>query len=284
MLRKFYNFKQILLTNQQDLTIINLLKNQQFERNENFMIKIISDSACDITQEEALKLGIVLLPMKISFNENESYLDGKTITGKHFYEKLIESDKLPKTSMISPFEFEQVFNKYNDDEIICITISSKLSGTYNSALIAKEDFKNVNIIDSLNATIGQGLLVKLACNLVSKGKSVKEICSLLNEYKHKIRMIGLVDTLEYLKKGGRIKASTAVLGGMLHIKPVIEVKNGEVVILGKARGSKQGNNKLRESIKSYGGINFNMPYSIAYTGLDSSLLDKYINDSKDLYN
>lgn len=248
------------------------------------MIKIISDSSCDITQEEALKLGIEIIPMKISFSESENYLDGKTIKGSEFYLRLIESDNLPKTSMISPYEFEQVFSKYKDDDVICITISSKLSGTYNSAMIAKDDFPNVNVIDSLNATIGQGLLVKLACKLVSEGKSVKEICDILNQKKHKIRVIGLLDTLEYLKKGGRISSVSATLGEILHIKPVIEVKNGEVVMLGKARGSKQGNNKLREFVKEYGGINFNMPYALAYTGLNSALLDKYILDSKDLYN
>lgn len=246
------------------------------------MIRIITDSACDLPLVEAKSLGIEIIPLKVTFG-NDEYLDGVTLSREEFFLKLIESSVLPKTSQISPFDFEEAFRKYPDDEILCITLSSKLSGTFQSAKIAATDFCNVTLVDSENVCVGEQILIKLAIKLISEGKIVQEIASILNEEKKKIRVIALLDTLEYLKKGGRIGTVTALVGNLLHIKPVIEVRDGKVSMLGKARGSLQGNNKLREKIIECNGINFNYPAAFAYSGLSDKLLDKYINDSRDLY-
>lgn len=246
------------------------------------MIRIITDSASDLTKEEILEDNIDVIPLHITIGGKE-YLDRVDITSEEFFKKLIENTELPKTSQATPISFINEFEKFPDDEIICITMSKKLSGTYQSACVAASDFDNVCVIDSENVTVGQKILVKLAARLIKEGKSFKEIVDTLNQKKENIKLIALLDTLEYLKKGGRISAVTAVIGTFLNVKPVVEIKKGEVKILGKARGSKMGNNKLREKIEEYGGIDFEMPFSLAYSGLDNSLLMKYIEDSKDVY-
>ena len=139
------------------------------------------------------------------------------------------------------------------------------------------------VVDSLNAAVGERVVVQLALKARDEGKTAVETAELLNAQKQNIRLIALLDTLEYLKKGGRISAASAFAGTLLSIKPVIAVENGEVVTLGKARGSKNGNNMLRELVEKNGGINFEMPFALAYTGLDDTLLQKYIADSASLY-
>lgn len=246
------------------------------------MIRIITDSASDFSQEEAEKLGITIVPMIITFDEKE-YLDGINLSKEDFFKLLIESSVLPKTSQVTPYRFTEVFEQYPNDEIICITMSSKLSGTYQSAVNAKGDNENIYVVDSLNVTVGENILVRLALNLINDGCSAQEIVKILNEQKKKIKLVALLDTLEYLKKGGRISPLVASIGTLLHIKPVIEIKNGEVNILGKARGSKAGTNKLREKILEYGGVDFDMPFATAYSGLTDVILEKYLEDYKDLY-
>lgn len=246
------------------------------------MIKIITDSASDISISEAKKLNVEIIPMKINIDGVE-YLDGVDITNKEFFKKLENCKNMPKTSQITFNEFIETFNKYKNDEIICITMSSKLSSTYQSAVFAKKEFSNVEVIDSENVSVGEALLIKLASNLIKQGKEFKEIINTLNEQKKKIRLIALLNTLEYLKKGGRISLAVAFVGGILGIKPVIEIKDGKVHFIGKAKGSKQGNNMLRLKTKEGNGINFNMPFILGYSGLSDELLNRYIDDSKDIY-
>ncbi len=248
-------------------------------------VRIIVDSACDLTQEEAKKLDIEILPLKTMFG-NEEYLDGITLTHQQFFEKLIETDILPTTSQISPYEYEERFQKIKEagDTAVCITISAKLSGCYQSAHIAISGYeKQVTLVDSENVCIGQRLLVLLAVRLRNEGKSATEIAAVLNEKKKEIRLIALLDTLEYLKKGGRISKAVAMAGTLLNIKPVIAIENGEVAMLGKARGSKNGNNLLRELINQQGSIDFDLPFCLAYSGLDDTLLRKYIVDNESVY-
>ena len=248
-------------------------------------IRIITDSASDITQAEAKELNLTVIPLRTIFGEHE-YLDGVTIDHQTFYHKLIESDILPTTSQIAPFDYEERFREAVEqgDEVLCITVSSKLSGCHQSACIAADEFPGrVVVVDSLSVAIGERLLIQLACRLRSEGKSVSEICSLLNEKKYNIRLIALLDTLEYLKKGGRISSAVALAGSLLSIKPVVAIEDGEVAILGKARGSRNGNNMLMNLVEQSGGINFDLPFALAYTGLEDSLLQKYITDSASLY-
>jgi len=248
-------------------------------------IQIITDSACDYSQEEAKALSITIIPLSTYFGETE-YKDGCTISHEEFFEKLIETDILPTTSQISPYEYDSLFSKFTEcgDEVLCITLSSKLSGCYQSACIASSEYgENVYIVDSLNACVGQQILVALAVRLRDQGMSASKIADILNEEKSKIRLLALIDTMEYLKKGGRISAATAMAGSLLSIKPVIALSNGEVVAIGKARGSKAGNNKLSELINHEGEIDFDKPFALAYSGLDKGMLIKYIKDFSYLY-
>jgi DegV family protein with EDD domain len=201
-------------------------------------IRIITDSASDITQVEAAAWGVQVLPLRTIFGQEE-FLDGITIDHETFFQKLIESDVLPTTSQLSPFQYEEPFRQAAEagDEVVCITLSSKLSGCYQSASIAAGDLPVV-LVDSLNVTIGERLLVERAVQLRDQGLSAREIGRQLEEEKSQIRLIALLDTLEYLKKGGRISSAAALAGSLLSIKPVIAVEHGEIAILGKARGSK----------------------------------------------
>lgn len=248
-------------------------------------IRIIADSGCDITQDQAAVLGIEVLPIKTIFGEKE-YLDGVNMSHREFFEKLIESDDFPTTSQISPFDFEQKFEevKAAGDQAIVITISSKLSGCFQSANIAAEDFEGIIYpFDSLNVTVGERILIEYACALRDEGLGIEDILERLESKKRSVKLIALLDTLEYLKKGGRISAAAAMAGSLLSIKPVICIADGEVAVLGKARGSKAGNNMLREMIDKEGAIDFKMPLSLAYSGLSDELLQKYKNDNADLY-
>ena len=246
-------------------------------------VKIITDSASDITQAEARQWDIQVLPLRTIFN-GEEFLDGVTIDNHQFFQKLIESDILPTTSQLSPYEYEEAFQaaRAAGDEVLCVTLSSKLSGCCQSACIAADTVPAV-VVDSENVCIGQRILVELAIRLRDAGKSAREISDILEREKRNIRLIALLDTLEYLKKGGRISPAAALAGSLLSIKPVVAVEQGEVTILGKARGSKNGSNMLMELVRKCGGINFEKPYCLAYSGLSDAMLQKYIADSTDLY-
>ena len=248
-------------------------------------VRIITDSASDISQAEAKVLGIDVLPLKTIFGEEE-FLDGVTIDHVTFYNKLIESDVLPTTSQLSPFDYEQAFRAAVErgEEVVCIVVSSKLSGCFQSANIAAEEFEGrVTVVDSRSVAIGERIMVQIALQARDEGKSASEIADMLNTQAEKLRLIALVDTLEYLKKGGRVSSAAAFAGGLLGIKPVIAIEDGTIAILGKARGSKNGNNMLMQLVEQNGGIDFSRPFALAYSGLDDSMLQKYIADSAALY-
>lgn len=245
-------------------------------------IRIVTDSASDIANGE--RNDVTVLPLKLRFGDEE-FKDGVDISNKEFYEKLIETEELPITSQATPYDYEEVYKEAAEagDTLIVITISSKLSGTYQSAVIAAADYDNIHIVDSENVTVGERVLVELALRLKDSGMAAKDIAEQLEREKKKVRLVALLDTLEYLKKGGRISKTAAVAGSLLSIKPVIAIENGEVVMLGKARGSRHGNNLLVEKIKESGGIDFEKPHVLGYTGLSDALLQKYIADSEALW-
>ena len=244
--------------------------------------RIIIDSTMDLSPE--LKSKVSIVPLTVHFG-NEEYIDGVTIDHKAFYEKLVETDVHPSTSQATPDTFIKEFEKAKaaGEGAVVITLSSKLSGTYQSAQIAAEDYENVFLVDSGSVTIGGGILVEYALRLLNEGLEAKEIAEKLEEAKERIIIIALVDTLEYLKKGGRISKSVAFAGAVLNIKPVLAVEDGEINILGKARGSKMGNNLLVQEIEKSGGVDFGMPVLLGYSGLSDALLLKYIEDSKSLW-
>ena len=249
------------------------------------MIKILIDSASDITEEEAKQKGIYMIPMEVRFGE-EVYLDGVNLLPAAFLDKLIESNELPKTSQINEYRWTEKFTELtaSGDQVIAITISSKLSGTYNSAKMAAKKFPGqVYVIDSLSAATGERILADYGLQLIKSGKSVEDIVSELEVKKSKIQVIAVVDTLKYLRKGGRISTLTAFAGELLSIKPVISVINGEVKMIGKAMGSKKSNNLLMQLVQKCGGIDFAMPYGLIFSGYRNEYLSKYINDSQVLW-
>ena len=248
------------------------------------MVRIIVDSASDISLAESQKLGVTMVAMEIKFGEDE-FLDGVTLSSSEFYDKLIESDVMPKTSMINPFRWEEEFEKVvaQGDEAVVVTISSKLSGTYESARQASERFGGkVFVVDSLNASVGERLLCYLALKMRDEGKSASEIASVLDEQKQRICIMAMLNTLEYLKKGGRISSTVAFVGEVLSIKPVVSIVDGEVKMVGKAIGSKNGNNLLNRLVEK-NGIDFSMPLGLIWSGNDDSVLKKYVRDSARLW-
>ena len=246
-------------------------------------VRIITDSAADLPAP--FRPEVTVLPMAITFGE-EQYLDGVDLTHRQFYEKLIEGEVLPTTSQINPAQFEEAFRQAVDagENVVAILLSSKLSGTCQSARIAAEEFPGrVFVVDSENATIGEQILVLRALSLADQGLDAAAVAKRLEAEKQDIRLVALLDTLEYLKRGGRISPSVALVGGLLSVKPVVAVEHGEVVMLGKARGSKNGNNLLVQEIRKTSGVDFDRPYLLGYTGLEDSLLQKYIADSAALW-
>lgn len=244
--------------------------------------RIIVDSTSDLMPE--IKKQVHVVPLTVHFGDEE-FIDGVTIDHKQFYEKLIETDVHPSTSQATPAAFEEEYKKAKQagESAVVITISSKLSGTYQSAVIATEDYENIYVVDSTNVTIGASILVELALRLAAQGLEAAEIAKTLEEEKKKIVLVALVDTLEYLKKGGRISKTVAAFGTVLNIKPVLSVVDGEIQMLGKARGSKMGNNLLVQEIHKAGGVDFSKPFLLGYSGLSDALLLKYIADSKHLW-
>lgn len=246
-------------------------------------VRIITDSTADLCS--APRPNLTVVPLTIRFGEQE-YLDGVTLSRRGFYEKLVESDVLPTTSQATPYDFAQPFRAAEaaGEEVVVITLSAKLSGTYQSAAMAAGEFPGrVHVVDSKSVAMGAGILVEYALQLADRGLGAGEIARELEVQRENVRLVALLDTLEYLKRGGRISKAVAFAGGLLSIKPVVSLENGEVVILGKARGSRQGNNMLVQQIEAAGGVDFEKPLILGYTGLSDALLQKYIEDSAALW-
>ena len=243
-------------------------------------VKIVVDSSSDITEQEAQELGITMLAIPINFG-GDDYMDGVDITKAEFYDKLAQCEELPKTSQVSFFRFEEVFEQHtkNGDEVVAIVLSSQLSATYNSAVQASEKYKGkVYVVDSLSATAGMRILTDYALRLVAENKSAKEIYELLEEKKSKVQIRAMIDTLKYLKKGGRISPLLAFAGEMMGIKPMIAVIDGKVEVVGKSLGLKKAVNLINKDIERLGGMDLDMPFYVIYSGTGEyeDRADKYI--------
>lgn len=245
-------------------------------------VRIIVDSSTNVSEKYREKIQSV--PLTVRFGDKE-YLDGVELSKHQFYEMLVESDVLPTTSQATPAAFADCFEAIASagDSAVVITLSSKLSGTYQSAVLAAEDYPNIYVVDSQSVAIGTGVLAQYAVELAQQGMGVEEIAQVLTQQREKVCVVALLDTLEYLKKGGRISKTVAFAGGMLNIKPVVTIQDGAVALIGKARGSRNGNNLLVEKIREAGGVDFERPVLLGYTGLSSALLEKYVDDSKALW-
>ena len=207
------------------------------------MIQIITDSTSDLSSAQAQQLGVQVLPLTVHFGE-EAFRDGIDITNADFYARLRGASTLPTTSQINPDVFTQVFQAALDkgDQVVGIFISSELSGTCQSAVIAQEmlDSKDVFVVDSRTVTFPLGLLVAVAAHLRDQGLDAAALAAKLCQLRERLRLYAVVDTLKYLKMGGRISAATAAVGGMLGISPIITIQDGKVESVGKARGRKAG--------------------------------------------
>ena len=245
-------------------------------------IRIIVDSTADLTPQVRERVAVV--PLTIHFGEEE-FVDGVDITPRAFYEKLVTSKVLPSTSQASPYAFSAAFGQAvaDGDEVVAIVVSSKLSGTYQSALIAAEDYPGkVHVVDSRNIALGLALLTEYALRLADEGRSAEEIAAEVEAARQRVRLMAVVDTLEYLHRGGRLSRTAAIAGGILSIKPVIALVDGEIKVLAKGRGNRQANSLMnQEAAKA--GIDETMPLMLGYTGTEDELLRKYRAECGDLW-
>lgn len=246
-------------------------------------VRIIVDSTADCPPDISSRLTVV--PLTITFGKDE-YIDRVTIDYKTFYEKLTTSDVLPFTSQATPFAFEEAFREAVEagDTVVALTVSSKLSGTNHSAVVAAQVFPGkVFVVDSGTIAIGLGILAEYALTLVEEGHDAEAIAKLVTEKRGDVCVVAMLDTLEYLKRGGRISPTVAFAGGILGIKPLVNIEDGVIGILGKARGQKQGATMLTNTIGEMGGIDEDMPYLLGYTGVEDTLLRDYITASFDFW-
>ena len=242
-------------------------------------VKIIVDSTADLTPQVQSRVQVI--PLTIRFGDKE-YIDGVTIDSKMFYEMLTTGQDLPTTSQATPFVFKEAFEKAVEEgyQVVVITVSSKLSGTYQSAVMAAEEFPGkVFVVDSKSVAIGSGILTEYALELIDRGLDAENIAWKLMQKREEVRLVAVVDTLEYLKRGGRISKTAAIAGGLLSIKPVIGVEDGEIRMLGKARGAKQAGSMLLQEIEKAGGIDYDKPLLLGYTGTSDESLKKFIEEN-----
>ena len=250
-------------------------------------VKIIVDSASDITVAFAEKYGIGFALLKTTLAGKE-YRDGVDIVSDEFYEKLVVNKELAYTSQVNVEEFSELFGDAvaAGDDVVLITISSGLSGTYQSAVFAAEEYPGkVFVVDSLSATAGEQVLFQQAIKLRDEGKNAEEIFANLESLKKRVRLFVRVETLEYLKRGGRISKTSAFVGGVLSIKPVLTLNaEGKLETVGKARGIRQSHKLMSESIASCGGIDFSLPVAKIYAGnTDDGAVKDYLEDSAAIF-
>ena len=247
-------------------------------------VRIITDSASDMTPAEHPALRV--LPLSVTFG-SDVYMDGVDIDHQRFYEMLVERDELPKTGQVNPYAFLQAIAEVREagDEAVIITVGAKLSGTNQSArtALAEAPGGDVFVVDSNNVTLGERVLVEYALRLVDEGRSAARIAAAVEAVRDRVVVIGLLETLEYLVRGGRLSAAAGAVGTLLNVKPVVAAEDGLIVQLGKARGSKNGRNLLNQKVEQAGGVDFSMPLALGYTGLSDAVLKKYIEDSAALW-
>lgn len=247
-------------------------------------IRIITDSASDMSPAEHPALRV--LPLSVTFG-TDVYMDGVDIDHQRFYEMLVERDELPKTGQVNLYAFSQAIAEAREagDEAVIITVGAKLSGTNQSArtALAEAPGGDVFVVDSNNVTLGERVLVEYALRLVDEGRSAAQIAAAVEAVRDRVVVIGLLETLEYLVRGGRLSAAAGAVGTLLNVKPVVAAEDGLIVQLGKARGSKNGRNLLNQKVEKAGGVDFSMPLALGYTGLSDVVLKKYIEDSAALW-
>ncbi|MCC0628837.1 MULTISPECIES: DegV family protein [unclassified Clostridioides] len=215
-------------------------------------IKLICDSLCDIPDEISEKDYIEIVPLTVIFNDRE-YIEGVDIKKEEFYKKVKEIKQIPKTSQATYMEFKEVFDKFIEEGyyIICLTGAANASGTFQSAMIAKNDVdenEKIHIFDTRNLSLGSGQYVIKACELLEEGLGFEEIIEELENTRSSVRLLFAPYTLDFLKQSGRVPVATALIGNMLNIKPIFFFDNGEAKLVNKVRGIKNIASKLVDII------------------------------------
>lgn len=233
------------------------------------MIRILTDSASDILPAEAQQLGVTVIPLNVTFEDGTVIQDGIDLTLDEYYDRLTHCTKLPMTSQPSPELFEAVYRDAAaaGDQVVGIFLSSQLSGTFQCAKLAAEmaEAEHVFFVDSETVCLAEALLVRLAVRLRDEGKTAETIVAELEKAKKHLHLIGVIDDLKYLRKGGRLPAAVAIAGGMLGIKPLITTAEGKLAMAGKARGLPGAYVALFKKIDEFGGIDPSLGTVAAYT-------------------
>ena len=232
------------------------------------MIRIVTDSAADLTAEELSVPGIFVVPLSVTFADGTTQLDDGTMTKDEFFARLAEDSKLPRTSQPSPASFIELFEEAADagDEVIVITVAQKLSGTYQCArLAAAETDAKVYIIDSETATQGEAIIAREAIRLREQGLSASRIAAELETFKKRVRVVAIVDSLKHLQKGGRLPAAVAIVGGALGIKPVLMLSEGAIHLVDKGRGRPGALVAMFKQLDALGGVDPRYGYTLLYS-------------------
>ncbi len=243
-------------------------------------VRIVVDSTADI--EPRFQALMEVVPTTVRFGDQE-FIDGVTIDSQTFYQKLETCKELPTTSQVTPYQFSQVFEKavQQGDSVVCVTISGTMSGTCQSARMAAQEYPGqVFVVDSRNVAVGTGVLAEYAVQLAQQGLAAEQICEILCRERENVQVLALLGTLEFLKRGGRISKAVAFTGGLLNIKPVVSMEQGQIKMLGKARGNNQGNAMLNREIEKAGGVDFEKPLLLGYTGVGDDRLRQYLAQSE----
>jgi DegV family protein with EDD domain len=246
-------------------------------------VRIITDSGSDVLPGEIE--GLVVLPLTVAFG-TDVYHDGVDLSHEQFFSLLVEGKDFPTTGQVPPFRFAEAFQQVVDsgDDAVVICISAGVSGTWESACSAAADFPGrIHVVDSQQVSVGERILAQTALELAASGASAADIAQELDERKKDIHFLALLDTLEYLRRGGRISNASAALGTILAIKPVVGCEDGKIVVLEKPRGLKNGRAIVADLIRSYGGINFSRPLAIGYTGNTDDPVRAFLDSCPDLW-
>ncbi len=232
------------------------------------MIKIVVDSASSITPQQAQSLGLHLVPMKVTFGD-ETFLDGVNLDSALFYQRLANCRALPVTSQPSAGEFLELFQRLTADgsELLCILISHQMSGTLSSAEAARDMLpdRSIHIFNSLSVSIGQGLLAMAAAEMMAEGRPIEAILAQLDRMRAQMRVFFVVDTLEFLQRGGRIGGATAFLGTMLKVKPLLYIANGRIEPLEKVRTKGKAVERMLELMELQVGREARVWSAVAHT-------------------
>lgn len=248
-------------------------------------VQIMTDSTVDFSKEEAQRAGVRIVPLTVHFGERE-FVDKFTITDEQFYDLLNSEKEMPTTTQVSPQSFLDAYAEYPNDEIVGIFISSKLSGTYQSAVIAKEECGRDDIypIDSTSATAGASLLVREAIRLREEGLSGRQIAEKIASMAGRVEMLAIFNTMKYLVKGGRLSSTKGAIGNLLGIKPVIQVRDGVLEVIGKERGMKKACNFVIQYLKELPDFDSNLPiaYSHSFNREDLAYLKQHLGEGETL--